>query len=274
MTGDRISVGNVEIISLVDTPMEIPWQIFFPSVPLSEFEAYRELYPSSFGESAFATQCGAYVMRSQGKTILCDTGIGPGPIQFLGGIRGRLLDDMRDKGIEPSDVDTVVFTHLHGDHVGWTVSPEQAPHFRKARFLVPQEDWDYFGGMLETNRQMQQVLPLEKLGVLDLFSGKRSITSDIATYPTPGHTPGHTSLVISSNGEAAIITGDLAHHPAQVDRVNWCSSFDNDAPLTTETRRKMFAQMEADGLIAAFCHFPQPFGKLIKAEDKRVFQAL
>lgn len=245
-----------------------------PGTPVSDFEAYRKLYPKSFGDGRFATQCGAYLLCSEGSTVLCDTGIGPGPIQFLGGLRGRLLDDMRQKGIQPSDVDTVVFTHLHGDHVGWTLSPDLTPNFSKARFLVPQADWDYFGGMLETNQQMQQVLPLEELGVLDLFSGERSITSEITTYPTPGHTPGHTSLLVSSGGEKAIITGDLAHHPAQVEHIDWCASFDNNATETTETRRRIFDQMEADGLIAAFCHFPEPFGKLIRAKGKRVFQAL
>jgi glyoxylase-like metal-dependent hydrolase (beta-lactamase superfamily II) len=274
MPDDRITVGNVEITSLVDMPMELPWQIIFGSIPLSEFEAYRELYPESFAADGLATQCGAYALRSAGRTILCDTGIGPGPIQFLGDARGRLLDDMRDKGVRPEEVDTVVFTHLHGDHVGWTLSPEQAPNFPNARFLVPQADWDYFGKMLDTNQQMRQILPLEQLGVLDLFSGERSITSEITTYPTPGHTPGHTSLLILSNGEKAIVTGDLAHHPAQVDRIDWSSSFDTNAAETTETRRRVFARMEADGLVAGFGHFPVPFGKLIRAEGKRVFQAL
>ena len=125
MATPKVTVGNVEIIALVDMPMQFPWQIIFAGIPQSEFEAYRELYPKSFGEDRFATQCGAYAIRSEGRTVLCDTGIGPGPIQFLGGAGGRLLDDMRDKGVRPEDVDTVVFTHLHGDHVGWTLSPEQ-----------------------------------------------------------------------------------------------------------------------------------------------------
>jgi glyoxylase-like metal-dependent hydrolase (beta-lactamase superfamily II) len=96
----------------------------------------------------------------------------------------------------------------------------------------------------------------------------------VTTYPTPGHTPGHTSLLISSNGERAIVTGDLAHHPAQVNHTEWCSAFDTDHATTSQTRRKVFDQMETDGLIAAFCHFPDPFGKLVRADGKRIFQAL
>ncbi len=270
----RMNVGNVEIVSLLDTPFEIPWQIFFPERSESDFEPYRERYPRSYGERGFRTQAGCYAVRSQGQTILCDTGIGPGPIQFLGGLRGSLLEDMRGKGIPPEDVDTVFFTHLHGDHVGWNLSANGAPNFPKARHLVPQADWDYFGKMLETNQQMQQVTPLADQGVMDLISGEQTLTSEVTTYPTPGHTPGHTSLLISSAGERAIITGDLAHHPAQIDHVEWCSAFDADARTTTETRRKVFDQAEADRLITAFCHFPDPFGKLIPLQGKRVFQAL
>ena len=270
----RMNVGNVEIVSLLDTPFEIPWQIFFPERSESDFEPYRERYPRSYGERGFRTQAGCYAVRSQGQTILCDTGIGPGPIQFLGGLRGSLLEDMRGKGIPPEDVDTVFFTHLHGDHVGWNLSANGAPNFPKARHLVPQADWDYFGKMLETNQQMQQVTPLADQGVMDLISGEQTLTSEVTTYPTPGHTPGHTSLLISSADERAIITGDLAHHPAQIDHVEWCSAFDADARTTTETRRKVFDQAEDDGLITAFCHFPDPFGKLIPLQGKRVFQAL
>jgi len=274
MAGPKITVGNVEIISLVDMVMEIPWQIFFPQQGESDFEAYHDLYPGCFGEGRFRTNAGCYAIRSQGQTILCDTGMGPGPIEFLGGLRGNLLDDMREKGIPPEDVDTVFFTHLHGDHVGWNLSSDGTPNFSKARHLVPQADWDYFGTMLETNQQMQQVIPLEALGLMELVSGEKALTSEVTTYPTPGHTPGHTSLLISSNGERAIVTGDLAHHPAQVDRTDWCSSFDTNAAETSATRREVFDRMEADGLTAAFCHFPDPFGKLVRAEGKRIFQAL
>lgn len=270
----RITVGNVEIISLLDTPFELPWQIFFPERSQSDFEPYRALYPDSYGEGRFRTQAGCYAIRSQGQTILCDTGIGPGPIQFLGGIQGSLLDDMRRNGVPPEDVDTVFFTHLHGDHVGWNLSANGALNFPKARHLVPQADWDYFGKMLETNQQMRQVTPLADKGVMDLTSDEQTLTSEVTTYPTPGHTPGHTSLLISSSGERAIITGDLAHHPAQLDRIEWCSAFDADSGTTTETRRRVFDQAEADGLITAFCHFPEPFGRLLRLEGKRVFQAL
>ncbi len=274
MTGTRVTVGKVEIIALVDTAMNIPLSFFFPGRDPADVEPYRSLYPRSLADGNLATQAGAYAIRSQGKTILCDTGIGPGPIEMLGGIKGRLLEDMREKGVPPEDVDLVVHTHLHVDHVGHNLDPNGVPNFPKAKYYAPHADWELFTKELDANPHMQQVIPLKESGALELFSGEVALTSEVTTYPTPGHTPGHTSLLISSGGEKAMVTGDLAHHPAQVDRIDWCASFDMDHAMTTETRRKVFEQMEADGLIAAFCHFPEPFGKLVRLEGKRVFRTL
>ena len=274
MAGHKVTVGNVEVISLVDSPMEFPWTAFFPGKDPAIFEPYRSLYPSSFGDNKFRTQASCFAIRSQGKTILCDTGIGPGPHDWLGGLRGRLIDDMKAKGVSPDEVDVVVFTHLHGDHVGWNLDAGGAPNFPKAKYLVPQGDWDFFNKALASSPQMGQVIPLKDLGKLELFSGEKALTAEVGTVPTPGHTPGHTSLMISSGGEKAVVMGDMAHHPAQVDHIDWCSGFDADHPRTTESRRKLFDQVESEGLVAAFCHFPEPFGKLVKLEGKRVFQAL
>src|SRR3990172_126697 len=102
-------------------------------------------------------------------------------------------------------------------HAVWNLSADRAPNFPKARFLVPQDDWEFFSKMANTNPQMQQVTPLQNLGLMELISGETPITSEVTTYPTPGHTPGHTSILISSNGQRAIVTGDFAHHPASVD---------------------------------------------------------
>ncbi|MDO8616264.1 MAG: MBL fold metallo-hydrolase [Dehalococcoidia bacterium] len=275
MAPAKVSVGNAEIISLVDTPMEFPWNLFFPNNSPADFEPYRGRYPEAFGPAGFHTNAVCYAIRSQGKTILCDTGIGPGPIAFLGGIRGRLLEDMRAKGVQPDDVDIVVHTHLHGDHVGWNLSADGAPNFPRAKYYAPQADWDFFRKALDANPQMAQVIPLHDQGRLELFSGELTLTPEVTTLPTPGHTPGHCSLLVSSGGEGALVTGDLAHHPAQVDRTEWSSGFDTDPAAAGRTRAKVCDRLEAEGLLAAFCHFPEPgFGRLVRLEGRRVFRAL
>jgi glyoxylase-like metal-dependent hydrolase (beta-lactamase superfamily II) len=275
MSESRVTVGNVEIVSLTDTAMEFPWPMFFPAVNMAEMEAYRSQYPDCFGSGVFRTKAGCYAIRSQGKTVLCDTGIGPGPVEFLGGIRGRLLDDMRSKGVVPADVDIVVHTHLHPDHVGWNLTPEGKPTFPKAKYYAPRADWDAFNAAIESNPHMQQVVPLKDLKALELFSGEVALTPEVSTYATPGHTPGHASIMVSSGGEKALVTGDVAHHPAQVDRTEWCSGFDMDAATTTATRRRVLDMLEADGVMTAFCHFPgSGFGRIVRQAGKRAWQAL
>jgi len=270
----KITVGSVEVVALVDLPFELPWSMIFPGREQSETEPYQAMYPFANGKSGLRTQAGAYALRSQGKTVLIDTGLGPGPISFLGGARGRLLDDMRDKGVDPESIDMVAITHLHGDHVGWNLGGDGEPTFPNARYLIPQGDWEYFNTMLETNTQMGQVTPLKDLGKMDLISGETELTADVRAMPTPGHTPGHTSYLIASGGEKALIAGDVAHHPGQVNETGWCPVFDENSSASSESRKRVCEMLEADGVIAAFCHFPEPFGKIVRLEGKRVFQAL
>jgi len=270
----KINIRSVEIVALVDLPFELPWSMMFPGREQSEIEPYQAMYPFANGKSGLQTQAGAYALRSQGKTVLIDTGLGPGPISFLGGARGRLLDDMREKGVDPESIDMVAITHLHGDHVGWNLNSDNKPNFPNARYLIPQDDWDYFNTMLETNAQMGQVTPLKDLGRMELISGETELTADVRAMPTPGHTPGHTSYLIASGSEKAVITGDLAHHPAQLNETDWCPLFDQDSSASSDSRKRVVEMLEAEGAIAAFCHFPAPFGKVVRLKGKRVFQAL
>jgi glyoxylase-like metal-dependent hydrolase (beta-lactamase superfamily II) len=268
----KITVGNVEITSLLDTPMNFPWAAFFPAIDQSEFEPYRDLYPDSFHPGGnFQTFAQCFALRSGGKVVLVDTGVGPA-------MNGKLLEDMNNKGFPPETVDVVVFTHLHADHVGWNLTPDKVPAFPKARYLVPQGDWDVFTrpeAAAQNPHIAQLVIPLEGLSIMDLFSGEHPVTDEVTTLPTPGHTPGHASLVVASAGEKAIITGDLAHHPAQVDRTDWCSGFDGDRDGAVASRTRVFDQIENEGLVACICHFPSAgLGRLVRADGKRVFQAL
>ena len=274
MAGPKITAGNTEIISITDVVMEFPWPAFFPNVPMNELEKYRDLYPDSWGDFGFKTDAGCYAVRSEGKTILVDTGLGPGPHQFLRGATGDLLNDMKSKGVEPDDVDVVLHTHLHPDHVGWNMSGD-APTFPNARYYAPQADWDFFSATLAANPQMEQVIPLNDMGRLELYDGEITITSEVTTLPTPGHTPGHCSVLVNSGGEKVLIAGDLAHHPAQVDRPEWSVAADMDPDRASATRKKMLDGLVKEGHVGAFCHFPgDGFGHIVESGDKRVFQAL
>ncbi|HVP04202.1 MAG TPA: MBL fold metallo-hydrolase [Dehalococcoidia bacterium] len=275
MPGYKITVGNCEIISLTDAHMQFPWVMFFVGIPLEELETYRDIYPACWGDRGFATDAGAYAVLTAGKTILVDTGIGPGPISELGGVQGSMLDDMRAKGISPAGVEIVVHTHLHFDHVGWNFV-EGKPTFPNATHYAPEADIAYFSEHRAPNPQFEaQVEPLLKLGMLKGFSGEMTLAPGVSTIPTPGHTPGHSSVLAGSGGDFAIITGDLAHHPAQVDRTEWSPGWEHDPARSAESRRQIVERLEREGGIGAFCHFPgEGFGRIVRKGNRRVFQAL
>jgi glyoxylase-like metal-dependent hydrolase (beta-lactamase superfamily II) len=270
----KITVGNCEVISFHDLDLDFPAAMMFPNVPTPDFDPYRDLYPQSFGKIGYAADCGAYAVRSSGKTIVVDTGIGPGPIAMLGGLTGNLVPDMKAKGVPPESVDIVVHTHLHVDHVGWNMT-DGAPTFPNATYYGPRADYELFSENLTANRHMQQVISLKEMGKLELFSGEITLTPEVTTMPTPGHTAGHVSILVNSGGDHILITGDVAHHPAQVDRPDWSPSFDADPVMSAATRKKVMERLEAEGHAAAFCHFVgSGFGRIVRQGNRRVFQAL
>jgi len=270
----KITVGNCEIISLTDAEMQFPWQIIFPSISEADRESYRDLYPICYGERGFRTDAGSYVVRSSGKTVIVDTGVGPGPIAMLGGIEGKLIDDMKAKGVKPEDIDIVVHTHLHFDHVSWNLT-DGKPTFPNATYYAPEADLSFFETNLSQNPQMAAVLPLRDMGRLETYSGEVTLTPEITTIPTPGHTPGHSSVLITSGGDKAVVTGDVAHHPMQVDHPEWSPAFDVDSTVSAATRKALVERMESEGIIACFCHFPgEGFGRIARQGNRRVFQAL
>lgn len=271
-------VGDVEVISLLDVG---DWKLdgFFPSVPDDEWERYRALYPDALcAGRAICTSATAYAVRAGGSIVLVDTGLGPGPHEGLGGQTGQLLVALRSQGISPADVDTVVFTHLHRDHVGWngldSGSGVEAV-FPNARYLVPQRDWDYFAppDMVSRTAYLNGTRALYDRGLVDLVDGERSLGANLTLFPTPGHTPGHQAVLVASQGERAAIIGDLAHTPPQVQETGWRSRAEVDPELSCASRRRLFDRLEAEHALLCAGHFPHPgFGYLVRSGGRRMFQ--
>jgi len=269
-----VRVGNVEIIVLLDLSFAFPYSAFFPAVPADKWPPYRAMYPRSDQGDNFATNGQGFVVRSAGRTLLIDTGLGPGPHAMAGGAAGNLMADLQAKGVTPEDIDTVVFTHLHFDHTGWALR-DGKPAFAKARYLAPEADWKLLGTGAAGFPEPDQIKPLEAAGVLELVSGEKALTPELTTLPTPGHTPGHQSIVIASAGERAFIAGDVAHHPAQMEETAWNSGFDADGATAAATRRRVMERLEQEGSIAAFGHFPHPgTGRVVRDGGRRIFRAL
>ncbi|MCH7606131.1 MAG: MBL fold metallo-hydrolase [Chloroflexi bacterium] len=254
----------------------------WPNVPVADWRPYMERYPDTFDGEKMRLEIGCYLVRSQGQTILIDTGYGPGPIDYIGGLRGELMADLARKKVDPRDVNTVFLSHLHLDHVGWNTvdsGGKYVPTFPNARYLAHQADLDHFRKpeVQAASRYpyiAQCIEPLVDLGIFDTCSGDTDLTSELRALHTPGHTPGHMSVLVSSQGEKAMIQGDVLIHPAQVTEEGWTPLFDGDSDASVATRRKLLDQMEADGTTVVSCHFPAPgFGKIVRAKGKRYWQA-
>ncbi|MFQ5872386.1 MAG: MBL fold metallo-hydrolase [Dehalococcoidia bacterium] len=271
MSKDKVSVGNAEIISLCDGMGEASAAEIFPKVLASEWEAYRGTLSA---EGKLDVNFGCFVVRSQGQTILIDTGVGPG-------YPGRLLEELKNKGVDLDEIAHVAITHLHPDHVGWNITKDDGQArltFSRARYWIPKGDYDHYRQQKELEQAphvADQVLPLEKLGALELAEGETSLTGEVTMVPTPGHTPGHMSVAITSQGQQGYILGDVINFPVQAQETAWEIVFDNDHELARRTREAVLQRLERDATLVGMGHYPPPsFGRFVRSEGRRYWQVI
>jgi len=279
MAGNKLTIGNVEITSLSDGLLEFDVCNFFPSIPDEAWSGHEDHLTE---DRKVNFNLASFLMRSDGKTIIVDTGLGPKPAGAPETPWGELLDDFKAHGIGPEDVDMVVMTHLHRDHVGWNLRSKGGkyePTFPNARYWLSAKDWEACHNPdLVKDRfpnAPECVWPLEELGLIEFMDGEVALTSELTSLPTPGHTPGHMSLMINSQGQRGIVIGDVLHNAVQVHETDWVSRADIDPEQTRVTRRSLMEQLERDGIPVAAVHLAAPgFGKIVRLQDRRVWQGL
>jgi glyoxylase-like metal-dependent hydrolase (beta-lactamase superfamily II) len=277
---DRTSVGEVEILSFIDmVPPPYDPEGFFPDVERSRWQPYEADHLENGNLQLYY---GCFALRSSGQTILVDTGMGPGPHPTRGNLTGSLVPLLREQGIGPEDVNVVVHTHLHPDHVGWNVTLEDGrpkATFPKARYLVPRKDWGYFTQedvLASAAHVRDNVVPLQDLGAMDIIDEEHTITSEITTLPTPGHTPGHLNVLITSGGEKGVLVGDLLHSKVQVQEPGWCSRADIDKATGQRSREEMLDRIEREEILVAAGHFKpdEHFGRVVRIQGRRYWQVI
>ena len=277
MARNKLTIGNVEITSLSDGILEFDLCNFFPAIPKEDWDPYGS-HLTEEHKVRFNLAC--FVVRSDGKTIVVDTGLGPKPTPETPW--GELLDDFKAHGVRPEEVDMVVMTHLHRDHIGWNLLAKDGkyePTFPNARYWMSAKDWEacHDPTLIETRfpNAPDCVWPLEDLGLAEFMDGESALTSELTTLPTPGHTPGHMSIMINSQGQRGIILGDVLHNTVQVHETEWVSRADIDPDLTRTTRRSMMERLEREGIPVAAVHMAAPgFGKIVRLQGRRVWQVL
>jgi glyoxylase-like metal-dependent hydrolase (beta-lactamase superfamily II) len=172
-------------------------------------------------------------------------------------------------GASPDDVDLVVLTHMHFDHIGWNVGgppDDPMPTFPHATYLLQQAEWDGYAGdddPMGKPARDRQVRWLRDAGVLELVGGEREIADGVRLIVTAGHTPGSQSVRIGAGRDSLTLSGDVAHHPLQVRHPEHRSFADADPGAAEATRRSFLEAAERDRAILGPAHFPEPFGRVV-----------
>jgi glyoxylase-like metal-dependent hydrolase (beta-lactamase superfamily II) len=188
---------------------------------------------------------------------------------------GDFLAGLTAIGFGRDEVDYVLCTHLHLDHVGWNTIKQDGrwvPTFPNARYLIGRTEYDHWSSAEEDELGTQVVIsesiaPVIDAGLADFVDTNHRLSNELRLIPTTGHTPGHVSLVIESRGERAVITGDMIHHPCQIPNPDWALPFDFDPGESTATRERMLADWEASRALVIGTHFSGPTAGRIATEN-------
>ena len=227
----------------------------------------------------------SYVLRTPWHTVVIDTCVGNDkprngvPAWHMR--RGTYLSDLAAAGVKPEDVDMVICTHLHVDHVGWNTRLEGGrwvPTFPRARYVIVREEFEFWKREGETGREEfglidDSVMPVVEADMADLVASDHVIDDRLRLEPAPGHTPAHVCVRLTTPAGQAIFTGDMMHRPIQVAEPEWNSRFCDDAELARKTRRG-FLERHADAdVIVLAAHFPVA-GRIVAPGGRTRFQPL
>lgn len=266
----QFAIGNVAAWVLSDGVTAVDGGSVFGTTPRREWQL-RTGPPDKDYCLELGLNC--LLLRSDERLILVDTGLGAGDEEASGEGGGKLLWTLAAMGIPPGDIDVVINTHLHPDHVGWNTRRSDRgwiPVFSKAEYHVQRAEWDFWTHpqqLSENDFVRRSVLPLEASGRLKLVRGESALTDEVRLVPSPGHTPGHQSIVIRSGREVAIYAGDLAHHPSMFER-GWTSAFDTHPLESKQTRRLITEQALRESALIIGPHFKFPgVGRLVPDES-------
>lgn len=273
-------IGAVTVTKIVEMEVTGGSRFILPQA------TYEEILPIAWLRPHFADERGrlkmsihALVVEAPGRRIVVDTCLGNDKegrrIPTWNNLQTPFLADLAAAGFPRESIDTVLCTHLHVDHVGWNTMRDAGkwvPTFPRARYLMGKTEFAHWQG--ERDREdMQTVLadsvaPVADAGLVDLVETDHRLCDEISLVPTLGHTPGHVSVRISSQGEEALITGDFMHHPCQIAHPEWSSTADSDPAQAQATRERMLAELSGRPTLVIGTHFAgATAGRIVKDGD-------
>lgn len=276
------TIGDITVTSVMEAEGATPGTFIFPEATPEAVLARHDWARGSFvdDDGKLLTIVQALVIETAGRRIVVDTCIGNDKSRDVGAwnqLDLPFLDRLREAGCDPATVDAVVCTHLHVDHVGWNtmlVDGEWVPTFPDARYLFAGPEYHHWSSEPFNQRPEHDdsIAPVVAAGRVDLVDVDAEIAPGVRLLSTPGHTPGHCSVLIESGDERALITGDFMHHAVQVAAPDWCSRFDTDQAWGERTRREFLAEYADTDLLVIGTHFGGPgAGHIVTADHGHVF---
>ena len=247
-------VGRVKITKVVELETVGSTRFILPLAANEEIRKLPWLVPD------FATEEGrlkmsihALVVETPSHRIVVDTGLGNDKegrsVPTWNDRQGPFLETLTEAGFPPDSIDTVLCTHLHVDHVGWNtrlVGGQWVPTFANARYVFGKTEYEHWRDHSHEQEKAavfdDSVKPIVDAGKAELIPSDHKLCDEISLIPTPGHSPGHMSVLIRSEGEEGLLTGDAAHHPCQMAHLDWSSTADSDPVQSTATRRQLFSR--------------------------------
>lgn len=260
-------IGDIELIALSDGLCKLPQQFY---VGL-DFAEHPELLAE---DGRVHIPIGCYLLRSGDRTVLLDAGLGPG-IDVGWARGGDLPAQLAHHGVAPEDIDTVVASHLHLDHVGWLAVDDgdggMRPYFPNATVRYGHADWDRFVGEVDAADRTRLVMEaLAAAGRLEPIDGDMvALAPGLTARHTPGHTLGHYCLVVSSGEERAFLLGDAVECPLQLEEPDFYAMSDVDPKLAARTRELLWSELEGTNALVGAAHFPGlEFGRVLRGQGK------
>jgi glyoxylase-like metal-dependent hydrolase (beta-lactamase superfamily II) len=275
--GPNWTIGDVTVTSIIEIDQHWRFAWLLPEVTEADVDQIEWLRPHFIDEKGkMILRIQALVVESQGQRIVVDTCVGnekDRPTPLFDKLQTTFFDDLVAAGFGPDTIDQVVCTHMHVDHVGWNtrlVDGAWVPTFPRSRYLFGRIEYDHWAATDETSVygdvMGDSVAPVVDAGLAIFVESDHHLTDEVFLEPTPGHTPGHHSIRISSAGQEAVITGDMVHHPIQFPRPDLASGADTDSPAAIATRRSSFDRWATSGLLVIGTHFAGPGAGRLKSE--------
>lgn len=262
-------IGDVRLTRIIETEdTSMAAEFMLPDATPEQLLAIDWLRPHFVdADGRLISSIYSLLIETQGKRLVVDTCLGndkPRAVPDWNERQGKFLEEIAEAGFPREAVDYVACTHLHPDHVGWNtmlVDGAWLPTFPNARYLFSQADWNWLDKAPVTplgDYCGDSVCPVVDGGLAQLIEPDYAITDEVRMVSTPGHSPGHMSVLIESGGARAIVTGDLMHHPCQIARPEWCSPFDFDQARALTTRESFIGDHSDVPILVIGTHFATP----------------